>query len=347
MTDRSLDFEFPVGKKLDQNTLRYRPVWITNLNNSGNTTFSAEYNYSSTTANPFSNNEFIDPNLNGIWGDQWWQMDRVSGTGKARVGIKVAPQASWFPISPCINCRVGVVRHNSLTNSWEFTKPFGVFANENNTYPEAFESALIGTVYSGILSGFSPFTIGFGYPVVLPLQILAFDAVLWGNDAKLNWKLADGHELKRMVVEHGTDGRSFAEIGLVNYEQKNDYEFLHKNIGPGVHYYRIKMESKDGKILYSKVDFVVNKADKTIISGLIQNPVIGGMAMLKVYSPGPQRLEAGVYDMAGRMLLRQQVSLQQGNNIPMLSLAVLPQGIYRIVIKTEDGAMQTLSALKN
>jgi hypothetical protein len=349
--DGALDFEFKVGKKLGVNDLIYAPVWIADLENSGNTIFSAEFNSTSTSVNPFAA-DFFGDNVTGIWNSEWWEVDKVSGTGQARVGIPYEPKAqgSWSPFAPpetdgCPDCRVGVIRYDGDTDLWRFTNN-GTF-NNLGFYKEALVPSITDMVYSAKLTNFSPFTIGFGIPGVLPLQVLSFDAVLAGEDAKLNWTIADAHELKKMYVEHSKDGRTFSEIAVVNYGQKNEFEYIHKNIGPGVHYYRIRLENKDGKKLFSRVEMVVNNADKTIITGLVQNPLVGGIAIVKVYSAKPQRMEAGVYDLSGRMLLRQNVSLQSGNNRPNLSLGVLPGGIYKIVLRTEDGTMHTLSAYKN
>jgi hypothetical protein len=86
--------------------------------------------------------------------------------------------------------------------------------------------------------------------------------------------------------------------------------------------------------------------NRTLITGLVQNPVVGGQAFVGIYSEKPQAAEAVLYDMSGRTLLRQKVNLQTGYNKANISLMMLPKGMYRLYIRTEDGVQEVMPLVK-
>lgn len=337
----------------------YRPVSINTLipeNTTDETSYTAEYRPGDAAASdiplPF---DFLDYRLLGVWANQWWDVTKSPSNhhnAGARVGINyTAGQDSWWPASPISASRIIVAKYNSGSQSWESSIPDGNF-NSDPTQPPFipyYESRLLnvsGVIYSDTLYTFSPFTVAFGSEKVLPLRLLTFSASLHGPDALLHWTLADAKDLKHFEVEHSADGQAFTRLANVGHNGGTSFNYRHAGLQPGVHYYRLKMVEKDGQHGYSKVELLMVNTNHTLITGLMQNPIQGGQAVLKIYSAERQDAEAVVLDMAGRMLLRQKLSLQTGYNQPSLSLLPLPSGMYKMLIRTSDGVEKVITVMK-
>ncbi len=350
ITDNSvtgdLDFEFKIGKVSPVTV--YKPVWISDLEPNGTTTYTAEYFPTSTINAPFSGTLFIDASLTGIWANEWWEVSK-SGSGKGRVGIPYAPvpDPSWAPTPPCDGCNVGVVRYNSgPSSSWEFTKASGNFNNATPPYFEAILNTLTGLVYSAVETDFSPFTIGFSFPSVLSIKLTNFTAQLQNGDGLLKWQVSDINTLKHFEVEHSNDGVRFQRLSIVSPAGNNSFQYLDKNLNTGIHYYRLKMFEKNGRYSFSRIEWIQVGTQQTIISGLLQNPVFGGQAVVKLYSATAQTAEAMIIDRSGRVMLRQGLTIQQGNNQVNISILPLSRGSYFLKLRTKDGVEKVMPFIK-
>jgi len=332
------DFTFPIGE-INGSSYFYRPVSIANLTHSGTTTYSAEFNATQTDIAPFDP-IIIDSKLVGWWKNEWWVINKT-GAGMGRVGIPYVTGKTWTttPIDPK---EIGVVRYTG--DSWEFTKE-GYF-NGGNPYPEYLLSTNTGMVYSDIIGTFSPFTVGWAFVKVLSINLLYFTGTLSGNDALVKWKIAQTEDLKHFIVEHSNDGRNFAALGTVLWQENKEFSWRDINPGTGVHYYRLQMVEKSGAKSYSRVEMLQIGVNHTIIAGLVQNPISGGTAILDIYSAQSQTAEITLFDMSGRLVFRQQLGLWQGKNNPRLSLLPLAAGQYRMLIRTRDGVDKQLAVTR-
>lgn len=334
------DFIFPVGKGN-----LYRPVQIGQLSHNGSTVYAAEYfNSSTTSGGSFSSPPvFLDAFLLGIWQDQWWQVDRASGAGTARVGIPYSTGQNWT-LPPCSTCRVGVVRFNG--SGWEFTKDEFSFQDTTFTYAESLPNNYSRTVFSGVLNGFSPFTIGFGYERVLPIRLIQFGAQENNADALLNWRIAESGHGGHFEIEHSKDGRNFSLIGKVFDQHSKELSFLHKQPGAGRHYYRLVMVEKDGFKNFSRVELLQLGQKQTVVLGIIKNPVSSGITEVRVFSAKAQQAHAILYDFSGRRILSAGVFLTAGENKVSLPFFLPGRGVYQLVFRTSDGVEKTMPVLK-
>ena len=351
----SIDFTFPIGKNGSKR--EYRPAKIAELVHDGTniTTYTAEYfQTGSTGSGAWQDHEnFTDARLIGVYKNQYWMINNSpakTGVG-GRIGLYYRRSLDeFYPVAFRSTSAVAPVKFYGPgpgNGSWEYTV-VGKLEMDLGPYFEAIggNTTNFEWVYTEFLDAFSPFTIGFGDNRVLPLSLLSFTATLHGPDALLHWTLADAKDLKQFVVEHSNDGQVFTRLATVGHNGSTDYNYRHAGLQPGVHYYRLKMVEKNGRSGYSKVEVLMVNTNRTLITGLMQNPIQGGRAVLKVYSATNQDAEAVVLDMAGRMLLRQKLSLQTGYNQPSLSLLLLPSGMYKMLIRTGDGVEKVLTVVK-
>ncbi|HSK12377.1 MAG TPA: hypothetical protein VK907_04130, partial [Phnomibacter sp.] len=294
----------------------------------------------------------------GIINREYWQVDRnpAQGGAKARITLQylrpptVNPE-HWTPTGPeGSDNNVAVVKlyqqqNAGIVYNWYFTKgsadPSGQF--EADMVRKWFDP---GPITSFVLDTFSPFGIGHASYTVLPVRLLRFSALLQAGDGLLQWQIADAIDLHHFEVEHSTDGQRYTRLGVVGHHGGTSFSYRHRQLPPGTHYYRLRMVGKDGRQSLSRIELLQVGAPQTVIGGLLQNPVVGAQAILRVYSAKTQQAEATLIDISGRMLLRQKIQLQPGANQPTISLMVVPAGAYRLILRTEDGVEKVLPLMK-
>jgi hypothetical protein len=192
-----------------------------------------------------------------------------------------------------------------------------------------------GELWSQPISTYSPFGIGWGSHIILPLNLLSFSATLTNGDGLLQWALADDKDLGYIEVQHSTDGQRFARLATLRRGEAMRY--LHRRLPAGAHYYRLLMVENSGKQSYSRTEVLQVGSPRTIITGLLQNPVQGTEALVGIHSAAAQSVDATVYDMSGRLLLRHKGTLAPGANTLRVPVLLLAQGLYRLQLRTADG----------
>lgn len=342
MQPTSADITMPVGKA----PADYKPVILADLAGSGTNTFSAEYFPTGATTSPRSS-FLASGTVFSVWTGPYWQVDKT-GTGiNLRVGLFYDPGVTgWSVSAPGSTNRIAVARFNG--SGWDFTKTNGNFIFDDPLpYVEAIPFGTAGTVYTDRIATFSPFTIGHGGNTILPVTLLRFEATLAGTDALLQWQVAPSATLSHFVVEHSTNGQSFAPMQQVAGQVVPVYSYLHSGLAPGTHYYRLKIAEKDGSYTYSATRQVTftGYAENMIVQWLHGGP--GHAAgQLTIYSQKPQAAQALLIDMAGRVVKTYPFMLLQGlNNLPV-HLPALASGIYRLRVTTSDGKQKLLPVLQ-
>jgi hypothetical protein len=220
-----------------------------------------------------------------------------------------------------------------------------VFTNNGNE-PEARFHTSTGDVSSRLITSFSPFTLGYGYnnllDLVLPIQLKYFTATLQNADGLLQWEMADATDLQSFEIEHSTNGERFTRLATLRGSSAPQYIFRHRDLNAGLHYYRLVMIAKDGTRSFSKIELIQVGRLQTIITRLVQNPIVGKQARVEVQSAQNQKASVQVVDNNGRVMLSQQVSIMQGGNIVPVSLMLLPTGQYWLRMQTQDGVTKTM-----
>jgi len=332
------NFVFPVGKGA-----AYQPVTISETNDAG--TFRAEYFPSGATTSP--RNVVLGAIFLGVWANKYWDVERVAGptTLTARVGLPyVAGGDTWFQATVKPSSNVAVAHFTA--GGWRETLPSGNFNDIGPSIIEAIVNTGSGTIFSGTLTSFSPFTIGWGSPGILPLQFTRFTVQNRHNTSLLEWTVADATSADYYEIEYGTTPHDFVKVGKLIAHQGSQYQFTHAPAAASNHYYRIKARLKSGGELYSKVEKFTNIETATYIYGLIQNLVMQQDARVKVYTRKAQNIHMQLFDMSGRLLIRKSGNLMPGENIVSMPASLLAAGMYRLSVTTDDGIQSNLSFIK-
>lgn len=215
---------------------------------------------------------------------------------------------------------------NNVTGFYHFLLPHrhvSIIPYDNGYYAE----------YS--VSGFSEFWINAGGPGNQQSQgpsLLSFTAARSGGKGLLQWSTSGEKNTSRYIIEKSHDGTSFAPLDSVaarNGDTVNSYQFIDNALWKGVNYYRLKLLNTDGRYNYSPIR-TLNMDDGGLQVHIYPNPYHNGELHI---TSSAGLLNIGLVDVSGRIILQKAVS----GNTHTLTPGRLSQGIYFILIDTEDG----------
>jgi len=219
----------------------------------------------------------IDAPLTSVNNTEYWDVQKISGAN-ASVGLTLNSIFTGTPNAPTNND--GVLLAHFTGTAW---------VSEGGNYLAPANTVNSGTVTTGVLSSFSPFTLALAPISVLPLKLISFTANRNNGNIKLNWITSNEINVNSFVVEESTDGVLFKKIGNVNATnntQINKYNFATVNNSSGNLYYRIKMINSNGSVEYSSIILLKSEKDNAItvypnpvknnlnISGLSENTIL-------------------------------------------------------------------------
>jgi hypothetical protein len=170
-------------------------------------------------------------------------------------------------------------------------------------------------------NGFSPFIVTSGAGIALPLELLAFDAVLQNDKTLLKWKTSDEINSSHFEVMHSINGQQFENVGIVSTNNTPgiyNYQFVHTAPREGVNYYRLKMVDTDGSFTYSGIKTVVLKTMPQLL--VFPNPAQRFITVKGIAANGTVQL----LSLDGKLL--KQISTTA--NTMTIDIGTLPAGIY-------------------
>ena len=186
-----------------------------------------------------------------------------------------------------------------------------------------------------VLNFFDPIPSGCSY-VVLPVELLSFNAKAQQNGIELSWTTAEEINLKGYEIERSEDGKNFKTIDFVSSKTQNgktDYSFLDPSVKQNfIYFYRLRMVDYDGKFNHSPVRSAIQKGQKTNLS-IYPNPT-SSIVHITTGSDAEEQIE--ISNLMGEIVLRTTIIDSKS-----LDLGTLSAGIY--VIRTSNGAVQRIT----
>ncbi len=198
----------------------------------------------------------------------------------------------------------------------------------------------IGSVRSALISNWSPFTLGFVQPTALPLNLLSFSGKKVENGNMLNWKTSHEVNASHFEIERSADSKSFIKIGTTKANggpaEKVGYEFLDQTnlANEKGAYYRLRMVDLDGKYNYSKIIYLENLAEKTIISEAYPNPAFDNFTKIDINTNQAGEWQVNQLDIAGKLIFSNNYQLNNGHNT--LEISNLTKGMNIIQIRNNE-----------
>ncbi len=176
--------------------------------------------------------------------------------------------------------------------------------------------------------------------IVLPLNLLSFDATLQKYKVHLDWKTTSEINIARFEVEHSFQLGQFSSIASIspNGATANiaKYQYVHNNPLSGLNSYRLKMIDLDGKFSYSPLAVINVENDARITA--YPNPIKDNWLTVDLGKVVTKPVAYTIVDKQGRLVKQGQI-LQQ---VQRINVANLGAGLYNL--KMSDG--QVIKLLK-
>jgi hypothetical protein len=171
---------------------------------------------------------------------------------------------------------------NNLTSVWQATSPTLV-STAVQTSPN-FTLAVGGCAYL-VVDGFAGDACSYSYVltnvsggcILLPIELLSFNAIQKDKAVELNWATATEINNDYFTIERSDDGVNFKSIEIIKGSGTKAnamfYSSTDKNPLPNVSYYRLKQTDYDGKSTYSNIISVNYLNDKDLKFDIVPNPI--------------------------------------------------------------------------
>jgi Secretion system C-terminal sorting domain len=177
--------------------------------------------------------------------------------------------------------------------------------------------------------------LSFAQQSTLPVKLLNFTGSYRNQVTSLNWETENEQNLDHFEIERSNSGSGYAVVGskssVGNSFNRQSYQYTDdlSSVSGNVFYYRLKIVDKDGQFKYSNV-IMIRKESKTINGIAINpNPVVNGMVTVRFTATGNKEVSFKVIDMTGKVVLKQQNRIYDGNNsISINNLDRLHAGVY-------------------
>jgi hypothetical protein len=173
----------------------------------------------------------------------------------------------------------------------------------------------------------------------LPIHLISFQGNMnKNNKVTLNWTVADNETANNFEVERSFNGRDFTTVALVFASEKigtENYMYYETTTGTDKVMYRLKMIDKNHEADYSRILIFQLKSAITNNIKIIGNPVNDKLTFSYTAS-ATQLVDVKVYDMNGRVVLKNKVNSLEGSNVISLPLSsIFKPGMY--VVEVNNG----------
>ena len=210
--------------------------------------------------------------------------------------------------------------------------------NPTNTVLSDLQHGADGYVLQVNVTGFSSFYFA-ASNATLPFNLITFTGSLENKTTSLlKWKTANETNTSSYVIERSADGQNFNPIGTVaasgNTSTEANYNFRDPEVANEQSlnvFYRLKMFDLNGTYRYSNVVKVTLPGIQNDMT-ISPNPAVTDVKA-SVTSAEDCDAEWQVIDAAGRVLLKNSVSLRKGNNDLNINMSQIPSGTYYLKIK--------------
>ena len=213
--------------------------------------------------------------------------------------------------------------------------------NNGNTNDITYGPAILdaNSAYLIVIDGYAnnncTFNINLSGAVVLPIELLNFDAKLENGKVKLNWTTSSEINNKEFVVQRiAYRGDGFEDVTTVpgsgNSNQIKNYSAVDESPLKGLSYYRIKQVDFDAKYSHSEIR-LINNNPKTELS-IHPNPVLAGETVTIEFGELFEgEIQLTVNDETGKLVYGKTYNTDESNISFVVPSSLLP-GAYNVRI---------------
>ena len=191
---------------------------------------------------------------------------------------------------------------------------------------------------AGFSGGTAAFTVGQN-SVVLPIELLSFDAIKREDKVQLLWSTATEINNDFFTIERSTDLENWEVVDIVNGAGNSstvlNYETWDENPLPGRSYYRLKQTDFDGSFEYSEARLVTfNDPGLGLAIRVIPNPSSGDVN-ISINSGKSSQVGVHLLDATGKVIRQMTLNSETGSHdVYYYGLA---SGTYMVRVITENG----------
>jgi hypothetical protein len=263
-------------------------------------------------------------------------------------GVNIQPNTTYtVRVKGTVTALNNIIGNAGLTGSNYFTK----WEITGNGQPDLSDNdaAKVGGVggrYQASITtgnyGQNNHNIDFGFATfnTLPVHLLSFTALPQGSQVALTWKVTEQSNINSYIVEHSTNGNSFAAIQNVMANTNTDatYNAIHTNPANGINYYRIRLTNADGSIKYSEIRTVIFNGKGTL--SIFPNPASDKVNIQLPESWQGKNISIRIINQLGQVIIQKQ--LENVSQIETINLNKLPSGIYTVRLSDADRISENL-----
>lgn len=186
----------------------------------------------------------------------------------------------------------------------------------------------------------------FEYPnsFLLPIRtILSFSGNYKNRVVELKATLSTSHTFDKIIIERSDATHGFSPIGevrITNASAVSDFRFTDISPLEGTSLYRLKLLNDVDRRMEISNSLVV-KEQNGATEGLVKmsgNVIYKGSGSLSIICSKKQESILQVADMSGRILLKQKISLQEGNNMVNIGgISHFNSGYGIVMIVSKEG----------
>ena len=168
----------------------------------------------------------------------------------------------------------------------------------------------------------------------LPITLTSFTGIESNQSIVLNWITATEKNNKNFEILRSVDGKAFKTIGTVDGAGDSDvelkYSFIDANPFGGINYYQLKQIDFDGKNATSPTIAVDSKIAETQITVYATSSSVN----IGITSPNQSNGKLSLFDISGRKITEQNITLNKGYNILELN-ETLKSGVHFVTLENE------------
>ena len=173
--------------------------------------------------------------------------------------------------------------------------------------------------------------------VILPVDFNSFAVARNQQGVFLNWKTSGNEPIQKFEIEKSNDGFQFRVAGTINNIMNNTTSFSYfDSTSDQANYYRIKLVTNSGRIVYSTVESTQQSSIIRLLKGVYPNPV-KDILIVQTQSPSKCKGWVEIRSLYNGPIRRFALDISPGKMEHSLSLGFLPTGVYMLRIFTENG----------
>lgn len=180
----------------------------------------------------------------------------------------------------------------------------------------------------------------------LPVRIVSFKADKNAASTLLTWQIAGDKDALKFDVLVSSDNRSYKQLGTINaIDGKLNYGFSDNNPSKGTAYYRLRITTKDGKVVYSKVVVVFQDSDSKMLVTIAPS-VTSSFTNVMITAPKAGWTTISLSGMNGQVLRSKALFLREGDNIEKVDLSGVGVGQYIVTITNDKGERHSYRVIR-